>query len=53
MIDELFNEVRCNMCDFRGMEHDLFFMKQNEEDEESYIDACPTCQTDEYLMDLK
>lgn len=47
--DYIPNNIRCNNCYWYGEEQDL----ERGEDEESAFDGCPTCNTDNYLMDIK
>jgi len=41
-------EVKCNNCNFIGVEDDLEILKDNTE----YFKGCPNCKTDSYLMDV-
>lgn len=47
--DYIPNNIRCNNCCWYGEEQDLI----RGEDEEGLFDGCPTCDTDNYLMDIK
>ena len=40
-------KVVCNMCDFIGLEDNLMEIMDGEE----LTLVCPTCKTDNYLMD--
>jgi hypothetical protein len=42
-------EVKCNNCNFIGVEDDLEILKDNTE----YFKGCPNCKTDSSLMDFK
>lgn len=41
-------EVKCNMCEWEGMEDDLELLYDGE-----YYNGCPKCKTDAYLMDIE
>lgn len=42
--------IRCNKCDWHGNESDL--LRCDDASDGERADACPTCRTDHYLMDL-
>ena len=49
--------VKCNNCDFSGFEEDLEIIEHDENleinlSEIYYINVCPNCGTDYYLMDI-
>ena len=51
--------IRCNNCGWIGTEDDLELIPLVPDDiddtnviDVEIIDACPNCETDEYLMDL-
>jgi hypothetical protein len=46
MTDE---KIKCNDCNFIGVEDDLEILKHNTE----YFKVCPNCKIDSYLMDVK
>lgn len=51
------NKIRCNMCYWVGDEDELTLVKLDNDDptkvDDEFIDACPNCKTDEYLMDIE
>jgi len=47
--------VKCNCCEWTGTEEDLIPMEDKNAEKdglEPYMDACPNCKTDHYLMDI-
>ena len=51
------NIVRCNMCNWKGYEDELEIIPEavhirGEEDDVTFIKACPNCKTDGYLTDI-
>lgn len=48
--DETYQSVRCNNCEWHGLEYDLIRRRYLGTGE--FIRACPHCLTDEYLMDM-
>jgi len=48
-------KVKCNMCGWKGDEDDLEHIPDgfSKAGDRMWQDACPTCKTDEYLMDVE
>ena len=59
MIKEKF-DVRCNKCGWEGYEEDLEMVaeivsssSEIKDAKTEWINACPNCKTDNYLMDIE
>ena len=47
------DDVRCNKCGWIGKQDELEHTAEIVEEKTEWINACPSCKTDHYLMDLK
>jgi len=48
-------KVRCNMCEWKGDEDELELLPDgfSKLGDRMWMNGCPTCKTDEYLMDIE